>query len=297
MIAESGYLLVVWITCAFFQPRVINAQTIAGVVTLSDGSTPVASAIVVAKRSFGTPVQTLTSPSGKFSLQLPQFGNWQINVLRIGFTPTAVTSVNVASEQVIHLQLIAESKPVLLQTVGTRASTACRVRPDTGLLVARVWEEARKAMLSVILRFEANDLTAEWLEYRRATDSTGRLVIEQEVSVERHATQHVFRSISGDALAHDGYITSNRDGITFYAPDPEVLLSEAFSLGHCFSLVTSPADGTMLGVSFQPTKIVRNFYDIEGVVWIDAKTSHLQSIDFTYTNLPSSAPLSVISGG
>ena len=228
-------------------------------------------------------------------LRLPQDGRWQITILRIGFAPT-LTSVLVSGEDVVRVTVVARSAPVMLQAVRVRGATECRVRPDTGLLVARAWEEARKAMLTVTLQSQDSTLFGEWVDYSRTTDSTGRLIIEQRVSVQRHVTQHVFRNESGDELARTGYVTTDSAGITFNAPDPEVLLSDAFASSHCLGLVAASLDNqSLIGVSFKPTQSPRNFYDIEGTIWIDATTSQLRSVNFTYTNLPNTHP--TIAGG
>ncbi|MBL0937684.1 MAG: carboxypeptidase regulatory-like domain-containing protein [Gemmatimonadaceae bacterium] len=288
------------VLCSGLAPRVVGAQAVAGTVVTIDSVTPISGAIVVATAPDGSIVRTLTAVGGRFLLRFPRDGQWHLSVLRIGFTPSPPIVLHLTGQETQRLTLVAQSAPVMLQAISAKGSTECRVRPDTGLLVARVWEEARKAMLSVTLQSQ-DAVTGEWLEYRRTTNATGRLVTEQDVSVQRHTTQHVFRSPSSETLAREGYVVSDSSGLTFYAPDPEVLLSDSFSASHCFRLSKASASASasrdsVIGVSFEPTRSNQNVRDIAGTVWIDARTSELRSVDFSYTNLPSTRE-TVASGG
>ena len=142
-------------------------------------------------------------------------------------------------------------------------------------------------MLASILPSEAGGLVGTWMTYERRTDSIGRTVREQSVRVEHQPTQRVFRSLSADSLSRVGYVVQDARGLSYYAPDPDVLLSPVFTDDHCFRLVATARDSSaLLGIAFSPSRRERGRYDISGTAWIDRATAELRAIDFSYADLP-----------
>jgi hypothetical protein len=276
------------IALVFTNAIVLAAQTVRGTVVLSDGSTPAASVIVIATDVRGTAAgRALTSPAGQFTIGVPA-GRYGFTLLRIGFRPTRIAEMNIddASEA---LHFVLADQPVALSAVNVRERETCRVNADTGFMVARVWEEARKAMLTTQLTSEGAPLFAEWIEYDRMLDSAARLVREQHVHISRNPTTHAFRSRPAAVLDSVGYVVADSTGTMYFAPDAEVLLSESFAAGHCFHLVASPSAGgtpELIGVAFQPTRERRDKREIEGTLWVDRATSELRTLEFRYTNMP-----------
>jgi hypothetical protein len=145
-------------------------------------------------------------------------------------------------------------------------------------------------MLSTQLTSEGPSLFAEWIEYDRTLDSAAHLVLEQRIRSSRHPTTHAFRSISADVLREQGYVVSDSSGVNYYAPDAEVLLSDAFMSGHCFRLVESAGeDDRLVGVAFTPSRDRRDMREIEGTLWVARATSELRLLEFRYLNLPDPA--------
>lgn len=160
----------------------------------------------------------------------------------------------------------------------------------TGMTVARVWEEARKAMLTTQLTADGAPMFAEWIEYDRTLDSTARIVRQQRVRTSRNPTTRAFRSVPAELLRDQGFVVADTNGTVYYAPGAEALLSDAFVSGHCFQLVTSSdGDARLVGVSFAPTRERRDLREIEGTLWVDRATSELRSLEFRYLNLPDAA--------
>src|SRR5262249_5945206 len=150
-----------------------------------------------------------------------------------------------------------------------RDRRTCRVGADTGLAVARLWEEARKAMLTTQLDADETPLVAERIEYDRTLDSTARIVRSQQIRTSRSQTRHASRSRSPQELDSAGYVVSDSSGTTYFAPDADVLLSESFAAGHCFHVVAPPreASADLIGVAFEPTAERRSKREIEGTLW------------------------------
>lgn len=187
------------------------------------------------------------------------------------------------------VRFVLANQPVVLSSVNVRDRETCRVGADTGLMVARVWEEARKAMLTTQLVAEGTPLFAEWIEFDRGLDSTARVVKEQRIRTSRNPTTHAFRSRPATELDSTGYVVSDSSGTTYFAPDADVLLSEPFAAGHCFHLVEPPRSAgaaNLIGVAFQPARESQGKQEIQGTLWLDRASAELKSIEFRYTNLP-----------
>jgi hypothetical protein len=184
------------------------------------------------------------------------------------------------------VRIVFAADPVNLAAINVRDRSTCRVNADTGLIVTRVWEEARKAMLTTQLSTGEAPLFAEWIEYDRTLDSTGRVVRDQHVRTSRNPTTHAFRSRPAEVLDSIGYVVADTSGITYYAPDAAVLLSDPFAAGHCFQLEASDDDPSVVGIAFRPARDRRDVREIEGTLWLDKASAELRRLDFRYTNLP-----------
>lgn len=274
-----------------------GAQTVTGTVVLPDSTIPVSGAIVAATDSAGTITRALTAEGGRFLLRLPHAGRHTIQVLRIGFVATRGPTVTVAPGDTATLRLVASSARVTLAAIEIRGRSQCRVRPDTSLMVARVWEEARKAMLATGLTAGPRALHGEWMRFSRTMAFPGGRVMTQRVRAGRGPTTTVFQSADPPALVTEGYVVDDETGTTFHAPDANVLLSEQFVATHCFQVATVRSnDPALIGVRFEPASKRRSVRDIEGTVWVDRASGELRLVDFAYTNLPP-APGSPPGGG
>ncbi|HEY9230410.1 MAG TPA: carboxypeptidase-like regulatory domain-containing protein, partial [Gemmatimonadaceae bacterium] len=264
----------------------LHGQTVRGSVVNPDSST-VAGAIVVVRDDRGATVgQVLTSASGLFSYKLPAAGRYSLQVLRIGYRPTPGPAITVAADATESVRIVLSGQAVVLTAINVRDRGTCRVGADSGLAVARVWEEVRKAMLSSSLQADRAPLVAEWIEYDRHLDSSARIVRGQNVRTTRSPTTHAFKSVPAEQLDSAGYVVTENGMTTYHAPDANVLLSEVFAASHCFRLEAPPrAAPTLLGVNFEPTGDRRDRRDIHGTAWLDRSSAELRWIEFRYTNL------------
>ncbi|MDB4917057.1 MAG: hypothetical protein JWM95_4701 [Gemmatimonadetes bacterium] len=269
--------------------RVASGQVVSGTVMLSDSTTPVVGVIVVAMDAQGaTLARGLTTTKGYFSLRLPTPATIDLKVLRIGYKPLKGPSLTLGAGQVQKVQIIYAADPVSLAGINVRERETCRVQHDSGLMVAGLWEEARKAMLTSQLTSDDTPLFAEWVEYDRTLDSASKYVRQQHVRTTRNATTHAFRSVPANVLQARGYVVEDDGETAYYAPDAEVLLSDGFVNAHCFRLVAPPkdADQNRVGIAFTPTRERSSMKEIEGTLWIDRPTAELRNLEFRYTNLP-----------
>jgi len=271
--------------------RALAAQSVTGSVILRDSSAAIG-VIVQATDSHGKPAgRALTNSRGQFRLTLPGDGRFDLKVLRIGYRPTQGPSVSVVGGKADLVRIVLTSEAVVLTGINVRDRETCRISADSGMMVARLWEEAQKAMQTVQLTAEGEPLVAEWIDYDRTLDSTSRLVRSQRVRTTREATTHAFRSRrSAEWLDSAGYVVTDGSGTTFFAPDADVLLSERFASAHCFHLREPPRESpTLIGVEFKPASDSRDKTDIEGTLWLDRRAAELQLLEFKYTNQPDAA--------
>ena len=288
-----------------------SAQSTRGVVMLPDGQRAPAGTIVVVEeraaprraRAAGTdeapisPLRVLTDARGAFEVKVPRTGRYGFRALRIGFEPSAEVIVDVGTAGVdtiasvgMHgvdmIELRLSATPVNLTRITVRARDECRVNPDSGLMVSRVWQEARKALVSSQLN-ESAALSVDWVVFERSLDSAGSTVKAQSLTARSERTSRAFRSAPVGLLASQGFVIADGDVLEFFAPDAAVLLSEEFARGHCLALRSGTDDHAhLIGVAFLPTHEREGVRDIRGTFWLDRATAELRSLDFSYTNLP-----------
>lgn len=266
----------------------ILAQSARGVVIERDGLRPAIGVIVVFDDQSGTVAgRTLTNAVGEFSLKFATGGIYRARVLRVGFQPTVAPAVTVEVGGTTSLRIVLTGAPVTLPAVSVRGQDICRGQSADGVVVAAIWEEARKALLASGLSDNAGPLIAEWIEYERTLDATSRFVRAQRIRSTRSATTHAFRSAPWNVLAETGYVVDEQDGTVFHAPDADVLLSDSFASLHCFHVEPpGPDRANQIGVGFRPARVRRQISDIEGTFWIDRESRELRALEFRYTNLP-----------
>lgn len=259
-----------------------------GRVTMPDGTTR-ASGVIVEATGGSAPARALSNQRGEFTIVVAGAGTYALRALRVGFKPTPGPTVTVAEHEAVEVEIRLSGEAVSLRAVTVRGDDACRMAPDSGALVARAWEEARKAILASGLSATDAPLTAQWIEYSRTLDPTGRIVRAQRVRTTTSPTTHAFRSAPAESLATRGYVTLDSGTTTFHAPDGDALLSNAFAATHCFQIapVAKGAD-TLVGVMFRPAQDRRDARDIEGTFWLDRRSAELRWLDYRYTNLPAS---------
>jgi hypothetical protein len=278
------------ILLAFASPAITGAQSVRGTVSLPDGSRAASGIIVVARDAAGTAtVRALTDASGSFEIRVSGTGRYTLRALRIGHEPSRPVTIDVGPEGVAGVALELSIVPVTLVDVTVSARDECRVSPESGLQVSRVWQEARTALAAAQLN-ESRALDVDWLVYDRALDRDGAVVLEQEVTLRSERSSRAFRSASAAQLLTLGYVVVDGDVVEYFAPDAEVLLSDEFAGSHCLQLRAGPRGReSLIGVGFRPSRGRSGIRDIEGTFWIDRASAELRSLEYRYTGLPSAA--------
>jgi hypothetical protein len=124
------------------------------------------------------------------------------------------------------------------------------------------------------------------VEYERMADPRTGRVVRQRVWQQSGESTRPFRSaLMPDEYAARGYAVTDSSGVTYLAPDADVLLSETFATSHCFQLAESSGDTTRIGLAFRPANSSRDIVDVTGTLWLDRRTSELRTLEFRYTGV------------
>jgi hypothetical protein len=286
-VSATRALLAIAVVSAVLLPTRLDAQQLRGQVLLSDSSSRVPGVIVVATDARGGVTRTLSGLDGDFLLRLPHAGQFFVQALRIGHRPTVIPPVTVADGETASVRIVLADTPVTLAAVSVRGERVCRISQDSGQLVARMWQEARKAIAATQLTASDEPLVAKWIVFDSVGDRNEKVMRGGKVTQRAGATSAVFVSLSPDSLERAGYVTEDGHGLSYQAPDANVLLSGSFAASHCFHAqppVTEHAD--WIGVGFQPSRERPGLADIEGTLWLDRESAELRLLEFRYTGLP-----------
>lgn len=265
--------------------RALGAQAIRGTVADENGA-PVAGAIVVLLDSAGRPVAGgLASSRGEFHVRAPVAGRYTIRIDRIGHANDLSERIELTAGAVVERNIVARASPVQLTGVVISRTRRCVSRPEEGTAIAKVWDEARKALSAADFAGDEGLLRVRVVQYERDLDR-GKRVKREQRSQREGVTKNPFVSIPPESLATGGFVQTTAAGTWYYAPDAEVLVSEEFLDNYCFRLRRGRGETAfMIGVAFEPSK-TNVLPGIKGVLWVDEQTAELRHVDYVYTRLP-----------
>ena len=227
--------------------------------------------------------RTLADEHGDYALYAPSRGRYQLRALRIGFRPVTSNAFNLVGDTTIALQMV--DLPIDLPAVTTREQTQCAVRPDSGLALAALWEDAKTALLAAAITRSDSKYRFDLTDHTRIYDFKTRELLDVDLKEAAVYDTHSWVSASPERLQRDGYVVERRDSATFIAPDIETLLSEYFVSTHCFRIGTERRDAErMIAVEFDPAARTKHV-EVRGTLWLDRRTHELRSLDFNYVNL------------
>lgn len=277
-------------------PSGVEAQTVEGRLVDRSSGEPVQGAMVLL---MGGEEEVhsgfLSDRMGRFSLRAPQGGHFTIRAELIGFR-TVSAQIELERGRTLAVELFTEAAPLALEGIVVTGSGRCLVRPDEGQRVARVWNEARKALLNQEWSSRGGFLRYRVVHYRKEMDSSGRPAGEETRLAATLVGQTPIRSLPALDLSTGGYIRQERDGeYRYYGPDARVLLSDAFLDTHCFRLVEAEDDPKLIGLAFHPIRDHRH-PDIEGTFWLERESGSLRLLTYGYTGTPWSEAQGVAGG-
>ncbi|HJR63417.1 MAG TPA: carboxypeptidase regulatory-like domain-containing protein [Gemmatimonadaceae bacterium] len=283
--ASSGWLAAVFVLAGV--PS-IGAQTIRGDIVDQGSGAPVPSALVLLLDAQGKRVAgTISDDSGYYSFVVPAAGNFRVRVLRIGFRSVESPPLAVTVGQVLEHRVAASAVPTVLQEVRVTERSRCEAKPGEAQLVGQLWEEVRKALLATVITQETRFVRMRLAYYERQLHPhTLRPGPERNWETEDGVSDDPFVTLPPERLARDGFVQRAGDAWIFYGPDARLLLSDEFLEGHCLRTVPADKDNPgMVGIGFEPTR-GNELVDVEGTLWLDARTAELRHLNFEYVHLP-----------
>ncbi|MEJ2186400.1 MAG: carboxypeptidase-like regulatory domain-containing protein, partial [Gemmatimonadota bacterium] len=268
-------------------PRALGAQTLTGRVVDRDGGAPLDGAVVMLQDSAGRQVRAVLSrEDGRFILDVPRAGRYRLVAERIGYAATADDWLDLARRDSVDRSIALAVEPISLESIEVQQGRQCTGDPRAAA-TARVWSEARKALVANQLTQGEAVLRYGVLGFRRTLDPGTHQVLEQRLApIARVVHGSPYLSLDPDSLAAAGYVQlAPGQQLDYYAPDATVLLSSSFLDTHCFRLQRAPpGEPGLIGLAFQPRED-RALPDIDGVFWLDRRTAELRRLDFRYVGL------------
>jgi hypothetical protein len=272
---------------AFLPTSVCEAQIVVGHLFEAGSALPVEGALVVLVRESGEEEDGyLTNSAGLFRLRAGSAGQFRLRTERIGYGTVFSPPFELTSGQVLGMDLETAFAPITLEGIDVEGEQRCVVRPEEGLVLARLWEEARKALRVQDWTERKGLYEYQVSDYERELGPEGRLVQTETRETHTRVARVPYRSLPVEDLLTHGFIQRLEDGsFDFFAPDASVLLSDPFLDTHCFRLTEDRQAPGSIGLSFEPIE-ERGLSDIEGTLWLERESAKLRSLQYWYTDLP-----------
>lgn len=264
-----------------------HAQELRGTVRDSASGGVIPGAVLLLRDASGATIgRNITNDLGAFRLA-DIAGVRSLQVLRIGFRPRVVAVTD--AERAAHtIDITMLRVPQLLDVFEVNDQPACPRRADRPKAFA-LWEQARAALLATVVAREANPAYAEALEFQRTMDPKSDTIVSQTVRIQTGRTTRPFVAAKPARVFIDsGFATTESEARTFFGPDADVMLDEAFARAYCFQVERAPADrANEIGLAFAPAHHGDGHVDVEGTLWIDTVARALTHLDFRYVGVSS----------
>jgi hypothetical protein len=252
-----------------------------------------------------------TDDGGHVVLDVPLRVPFRVAVERFGYAPWESEPLRLEGAPAAALRLVVPLQPVQLDGIVVPRSDRCsRTRPlmvrafgqllgrqpqprtpEEAARLVRMHDHVMGSLREIIAaRPPGASYTQRVVERSPVLRSNGAVTGVTADTALMHAAALVPAS-DPDRLAERGYIEpvgSDTDtGFSVYHMlTPEVIVSESFTLTHCFQVAELPDSG-WAGLAFEPLPGSSN-YDVRGVVWLDTLHWRPVRIEFHYTRLAES---------
>ncbi len=290
---ELGFLLACGCLCLSILAlsKELQGQLVRGTVREADTGTPLAGVVVAIHPAPGhgneavTLAATLSNAQGEYALTPNDTGRFIVSAKRIGVRQFRSAPIALSRGATHRLDITVEGLRFALPVVAVSGATPCRDDGRDRDRIAALWEEARAALTASELSLRDRLFRARMTRYERVLDARSLNIRSETRNTIRGTTERAFVSWPAESLAAHGFARVLRSGmIEYFAPDELVLLSDLFVRDHCFGVAQQPAAGEV-GITFEPVRGQRRA-DVEGTLWMDARTFLLKRLEFRYTNFP-----------
>jgi hypothetical protein len=274
-------VLLLWLAGA----QALAAQSVSGRVIDEGGAVPLAGAIVTLLDPGGTRVRSvLTNQSGFFTVPASP-GSYRLRVEMIGRQTVEAPTFQVAEDAAPAAQTIRMPvEPLTLSGIEARSAGRCDGGERAAQETYAVWEEAEKALRAASLTSEQPLYRFHVTHFVRDLDARNRKVLKETRNAQVSVRSDPFHSLPPAELERGGYLRQEMGETVIYGPNTEVLLSPGFQATHCLGLRRDRSRPEQIGLTFKPVD-GRELPDIEGVLWLDAASAELRTLEFQYENL------------
>jgi len=261
-----------------------TAQTVQGQLLDQATKAPVEGALALLLNSQGEEINgALTNSAGRFLLRAPGPGSYTVRTDRIGYASVTSELFSLEANQIFGLRLETGETAIQLEGIRVEGEQRCVVRPEEGLEVARVWDEARKALTVQEWTEREGLYRFQVVAYERDLDPGARRIQSETRRVTTGVSRSPIQSLPAEDLMENGFIRHLSDGsLEYYGPDAQVLLSDIFLDTHCFRLTADSDQPSAVGLAFEPVR-GGDFRDVLGTLWLDRETGALQYLEYGYT--------------
>lgn len=271
----------------------LPAQSVRGTVSDAETGEPVAGAFVSLRSApTGDRVDgALSSEGGHYALSAPGPGRYRIRVERIGYETWTSEPVEVSVGETLTRALEIGVRAVELEELQVSVTGGCQSDPSEASAVGRLWQEVRKALEPAAWAEREGRYRFTIVRYRRTLEPASGRVREFHTTPEEQVEGRPFRALPVERLVEGGFRQVEDDTTYYYAPDAEVLASNAFAADHCFELASeeeAPAPG-LVGLSFRPTEWWGSV-TVRGTFWLSTDPVRLQELRFSYAGLSRDLP-------
>jgi hypothetical protein len=272
-----------------------GAQMVRGVVREGSSGTLVPGVVVSLDRADSaaaplaqTAVSVLSNERAEYAVRAAGPGRYFITAKRIGVRRFVSEPFELAAGETRVLDVTVDALLYTLPEVVVNVHALCAARRTSMQRLAALWDEARSALTATQISVRDSLFRTNVTRYVLSMDAASLKVLSESWVTIEGAVARPFASLSGDSLAQLGYWRElPGDSAVFYGPDAEVLLSDAFRQGHCFSVVEGNRTRRgLVGLAFEPPAN-QLLPDVRGTFWLDARSFELRFIEFGYTRLPS----------
>lgn len=261
-----------------------QAQLVRGELIDSVLGGPVAAAIVTLVDASGAEhARSLTDALGQFRIRAPSAGEFRLRVRIVGFDAWESEPLPLAVGQTVVRRIPLMLVRVKLPAFTVEAQRTCVVRPEEGAAAAALWEEVKTALAATELTMASRQYRFRNLRAERELDRWGMVVRDTTFPSLGYSTWP-FAALDPVLLSELGFVQGTVGGPTFYGPDAQVLVSDAFLDDHCFRVLVGSDRAGRIGLAFEPVAR-RDVPEVGGVLWLDSATVTLRTLEWEYRNV------------
>ena len=123
------------------------AQSVQGQLVDGEIGAPVEGALAMLLDPAGRRVAgALTNSYGRFVLRVGRVGVYTVRVERLGYETRTSDPIHLHAGQTFRIRMLTFQIPIEVDELRVEGEQQCVVRPEEGMALATVWEEARKAL-------------------------------------------------------------------------------------------------------------------------------------------------------